>query len=151
VKQPIAGITGLKPARAEIGRRRQTFQARIACAGPEYRIQRNQSLQLKNRREQIQATRGRGELVEIRLVQLQASFLLLTMRRRALALPQMLSDRLAGVGDPLEIKAILDEAMRSLLSELQELPNRIDPAEWAKFLAEEEGNGAAEPPRRKQK
>ena len=73
------------------------------------------------------------------------------MRRQALALPQALCDRLAAVSAPLEIKEILDEAMRSLLSELQELPNRIDPAEWAKFLAEEEGNGAAEPRRRKQK
>jgi hypothetical protein len=60
-------------------------------------------------------------------------------------------DRLAATGDPLEVKAILNEAMLGLLAELQELPNRIDPAEWAKFLAEGEGNGAAEPRRRKQK
>ena len=73
------------------------------------------------------------------------------MRRQALALPQAYCGRLAAVSAPLEVKAILDDAMRALLSEVQELPNRIDAAEWAKFLAEEEGNGAAEPRRRKQK
>ena len=35
--------------------------------------------------------------------------------------------------------------MRGLLTEMRDLPNCVDPAEWAKFLAEEEGNGAAEP------
>ena len=73
------------------------------------------------------------------------------MRRSALALPQALCDRLAAAGDPLEAKEILDEAMRGLLTEVRDLPNCVDPAEWAKFLAEEEGNGAAEPRRRKQK
>ena len=41
--------------------------------------------------------------------------------------------------------------MRGLLTEVRDLPNCVDPAEWAKFLAEEEGNGAAESRRRKQK
>ena len=41
--------------------------------------------------------KARGELVEKRLVELQASFLLLAMRRQALALPQALCDRLAAV------------------------------------------------------
>ena len=93
------------------------------------------------------SAKARGELVEKRLVELQASFLLVGMRRQALALPQALCGRLAAVSAPLEVKAILDDAMRSLLSEVQDLPNRIDAAEWAKFLAEEEGNGAAEPRR----
>ena len=96
--------------------------------------------------------RARRELIEKRLVELQASFLIVAMRRQSAGYPAgAYRNRLATVADPTEVKAILDEAMRSLLSELQELPNRIDPAEWAKFLAEEEGNGAAEPRRRKQK
>ena len=52
---------------------------------------------------------------------------------------------------PLEAQAILDEAMRGLLTEVRDLPNGVDPAEWEKFLAEDEGNGAAEPRRRTQK
>ena len=70
--------------------------------------------------------KARGELVEKRLVELQASFLLLAMSRQALALPQALCDRLAAVNGPLEVKAILNEAMLGLLAEMQELPNRIE-------------------------
>ena len=91
--------------------------------------------------EQIQAARARGELVEKRLVEIQASFLLVSMRRRALALPQVYCDRLAAVGDPLEVKAILDEAMRGLLTEVADLPHCVDPEEWAKFLEEQEAGG----------
>ena len=53
----------------------------------------------------------------------------------ALALPQAYCDRLAAAGDPLEVKTILDEAMRGLLTEVADLPNRIDAAAWEKFLA----------------
>jgi hypothetical protein len=67
------------------------------------------------------------------------------MRRAALALPQALCDRLANIAGPLETKAVLDEAVRGLLSEVQELPTRIDAAEWAKFLAEHIDDNSAPP------
>jgi hypothetical protein len=67
------------------------------------------------------------------LAQTQAAFLLVGMRQRTLAIPQALCDRLAAAGDPLEVKTILDEAMRGLLTEMQDLPNRIDAAEWERF------------------
>jgi hypothetical protein len=54
-------------------------------------------------------------------------------------------DRLAATGDPLEVKAILNEAMLGLLAELQELPNRIDPAEWAEFLPREKATAPRSP------
>jgi hypothetical protein len=79
--------------------------------------------------------KARGALVEKRLVELQASFLLIAMRRRALC------SRLAAAGDPLEVKAILDEAMRGLLTEVQDLPNCVDAEEWERFLAEQEAGG----------
>jgi hypothetical protein len=80
------------------------------------------------------------------LVRLQAPFLLTAMRRAALALPQACCDRLAAAGDPLEVKTILDEAMRGLLTEVADLPNRIDAAAWEKFLAEKGDNGAPSEP-----
>ena len=151
MKQAIAGISGLKPRAPQPEGGGKLSREESHALDSEYRRQRNETLRLKNHREQMLQARARGELIEKRLVELQASFLLVAMRRQALAIPQAYCNRLATVADPTEVKAILDEAMRSLLSELQELPNRIDPAEWAKFLAEEEGNGAAEPRRRKQK
>jgi hypothetical protein len=108
-------------------------------------VQRNQSLRLKNHREQMLLAKARGELVEKRLVELQAAFLLAAMHRQAMALPQTYCDRLAAVSAPLEIKAILDEAMRGLLTEMQELPHRIDATAWEKFLAEQETAGGGAP------
>ena len=87
------------------------------------------------------SAKARGELIETRLAQLQASFLLTAMRRQALALPKAYCDRLAAAGDPLEVKAILDAAMRGLLAEVQALPNRIGAGQWAKFLADQEAGG----------
>ena len=52
----------------------------------------------------MQSAKARDELVEKRLVELQASFLLTAMSRRALALPQALCDRLAAADDPLEVE-----------------------------------------------
>ena len=87
------------------------------------------------------SAKARGELIETRLAQLQASFLLTAMRRQALALPKAYCDRLAAAGDPLEVKAILDAAMRGLLAEVQDLPHRIGAGQWAKFLADQEAGG----------
>jgi hypothetical protein len=72
------------------------------------------------------------------------------MGRAALALPQALCDRLANIADPLETKAVLDEAVRGLLSEVADLPTRIDAAAWGRFLAEHiDDNGA--PPKSEEK
>ena len=135
MKQAIAGIAGLKPRAAVTKPGGKLSKQESHALDAEYRRQRNQSLQLKNHREQMLLAKARGELIEKRLVQLQASFLLTAHRRQALALPQAYCDRLAAVSDPLEVKAVLDEAMRGLLTEVQDLPNRIDAAAWEKFIA----------------
>jgi hypothetical protein len=142
MKQPIAGIAGLKPRAAATQPDGKLSKQESHALDAEYRRQRNQSLQLKNHREQMLLAKARGELIERRLVELQASFLLIAMRQRTLAIPQALCDRLAAVGDPDAVRAILDEAMRGLLTEVADLPNCVDPAEWAKFLAEQSDNGA---------
>ena len=141
MKQAIAGIAGLKPRAAVTKPDGKLSKEESHALDAEYRRQRNLALQLKNRREQMLSAKARGELVEKRLVELQASFLLIAMQRRATAMPQAYCDRLAATGDALEVKAILDEALRGLLTEVQDLPNCVDAAEWEKFLAEQEASG----------
>ena len=143
MKQPIAGIACLKPRAPKPEGNGKLSKEESHALDAEYRRQRNLALQLKNRREQMLSAKARGELIEKRLVQLQASFLLTAMRRTALALPQALCDRLANIADPLEVKAILDEGMRGLLTEVQDLPNRIDAGEWERFLADQVAGGGA--------
>jgi hypothetical protein len=144
MKQPIAGIPGVKPRVPGPKPDGKLSREESRALDKEYRMQRNQTLALKNMQAQMLLAKARGELIEKRLVQLQASFLLTAMRRQALALPQAYCDRLAAAGDPLEVKAILDDAMRGLLTEVADLPNRIDAAAWERFLAEQTAdNGAA--------
>jgi hypothetical protein len=136
VKQPIAGIAGLKPRGPKPEGDGRLSKQESRALDRDYRIQRNETLRLKNFREQMLLAKARGELIEKKLAQTQAAFLLVGMRQRTLAIPQALCDRLAAAGDPLEVKTILDEAMRGLLTEMQDLPNRIDAAEWERFLAD---------------
>jgi hypothetical protein len=150
MKQLIAGIKGSKPGSGAPKPDGHLSKAESHALDAEYRRQRNQSLQLKNHREQMLLAERRCQLIEKRLVQTQAAFLLVGMRRAALALPQALCDRLANIADPLETKAVLDEAVRGLLSEVADLPTRIDAAAWGRFLAEHiDDNGA--PPKSEEK
>ena len=137
VKQLIAGIKGSKPGSGPPKPDGHLSKAESHALDAEYPRQRNLALQLKNHREQMLLAERRGQLIEKKLVQTQAAFLLVGMRQRALTLPQAYCDRLAASGDPLEVKSVLDQAMRELLSEMQELPTRIDAAEWDRFLAEQ--------------
>jgi hypothetical protein len=143
VKQLIAGIKGSKPGSGPPKPDGHLSKQESYALDAEYRRQRNQSLQLKNHREQMLLAERRGQLIEKKLVQTQAAFLLVGMRRAALALPQALCDRLANIADPLEAKAVLDEAVRGLLTEVADLPNRIDAEAWAKFLAEQTADNGA--------
>ena len=98
MKQPIAGIAAI--SRGLPKRNGKPSKQESHALDREYRLQRNLALQLKNRGEQMLSAKARGELVEKRSVEIQASFLLMAMRRRALALPQALCNRLATVADP---------------------------------------------------
>ena len=81
VKQAIAGIAGLKPRAAAPKPDGKLSKQESHALDAEYRRQRNLALQLQNRREQMLSAKARGELIETKLVQLQASFLLTAMRR----------------------------------------------------------------------
>ena len=80
MKQPIPGIAGLKPRAPKPEGNGKLSKEESRALDREYRVQRNQALQLRNHREQMLQARARGELIEKRLVELQASFLLVAMR-----------------------------------------------------------------------
>ena len=94
---------------------------------------------------ETQAARARGELISRKLVEFQASYLLVAMRQRILALPQAYAGRLVGLTDPHEVSQILRAAMIELLDELKDLPSRATDANWLERVAEEQAAGGAEP------
>jgi hypothetical protein len=85
--------------------------------------------------------KARGELIERKLVELQASYLLLAMRARMLAVPQAYAGRLLGLTDAHEASQVLRQAMIECLDELMDLPARVSDASWIERVMEEQASG----------
>ena len=74
MKQPLVGIAGTKPRMSEPKPDGKPSKEESHALDRDYRIQRNETLRLKNFKEQMLLAKARGELVEKRLVELQAGF-----------------------------------------------------------------------------
>ena len=122
MKQPIAGIAGVKPRVSGPKRDGHLSKQESRALDHEYRIQRNETLRLKNHREAMLLAKARGELILRDLVEKQAAYLLISMRQRMLAVPQAYAGRLAGLADPHEAAQVLRAAMIECLDELKDLP-----------------------------
>ena len=82
----------------------------------------------------------KGELVSKRHAIKQASFLILSLRARLLALGGTLSPRIAkacGDGDQRAIESLIDVEVRDALSEISEMPRRIADPHWIEKLGED--------------
>jgi hypothetical protein len=138
MKQAIAGIAGLKPRAPKPEGDGRLSKQESRALDKEYRVQRNETLRLKNFREQMLLAKARGELILRDLVERQAAYLLITMRQRMLAVPQAYAGRLVGQGDPHEAAQILRAAMIECLDELKDLPAKVSDASWLERVTEEE-------------
>ena len=145
MRQPIPGIAGLKPRGPKPEGAGRLSKQESRALDREYRVQRNQALQLKNHREQMLLAKARGELVLRDLVEKQAAYLLISMRQRMFAVPQAYAGRLVGLADPHEAAQILRAAMNELLDELKDLPARVTDASWLERVVEEQAAGGGEP------
>ena len=99
---------------------------------------------MRNRGQRAKAqqsvlARARGELIEKRLVERQAAFLLVAMRQKILNMPQAYARRLTGLKDVREVKRVLEGAAISILNEIKDLPNAISDPDWLAKV--EEGVG----------
>ena len=68
--------------------------------------------------------KARDEVILKTLVERQASFLLVSLRQKSLAVPDNLGRKLVNIPDPAQARHILRESMLNLLNELQDLPTR---------------------------
>lgn len=135
---PTQGVKGVKP-------RFKSAKQELPKLSKAYLELRNRQMAAKAFVAETQAARARGELISRKLVEFQASYLLVAMRQRILALPQAYAGRLVGLTDPHEVSQILRAAMIELLDELKDLPSRATDANWLERVAEEQAAGGAEP------
>jgi hypothetical protein len=92
----------------------------------------------KNLAAQMLLAERRGQLIEKRLVERQAAFLLLSLRQRVLAVPDRLARQLVGIDDVNNAREILRSAMLALLTELADLPSQVTNPRWLDEIAAEE-------------
>ena len=124
MEQAIAGIAGLKPRAPKPEGNGKPLRGELHALDREYRIRRNEALELKNRREIILLAKARGELILRDLVEKQAAFLLVATRQKMLDVPRAYAGRLVGLTDAHEAGEILRGAMIECLDELKDLPVR---------------------------
>ena len=104
----------------------------------EYLEIRNAQMRTKNHTAEMVLAERRGELIEKKLVEHQAAYLLVAMRQAALNIPQAYARRILNIAEPRQAKEILREAMTGLLNTIKDLPNAVTDPDW---LAKVEENG----------
>jgi hypothetical protein len=114
---------------------------KIGKLSEEYLPHRNDQMRTKHLAAQMLLAERRGELIEKRLVERQAAFLLLSLRQRVLAVPDRLARQFVGIDDVNKARGILKEAMLALLTELADLPSKVTNPRWLDEVAAEEKDG----------
>ena len=126
------GVKGAKP------RLSSRPGPRIGKLSEEYLGIRNRQMSTKALTAEMQLAERRGELIEKRLVERQAAYLLLSLRQRVLAVPDRLARQLVNIADVNKARGILKDAMLALLTELADLPSKVTNSRWLDEVAAEE-------------
>jgi len=133
MKQPIAGLEGIKPRLEKPNGKISKEEAQKLDR--EYRVHRNEALALRNFREQMLLAKSRGELIEKKMVMMQAAFLLSVFRQRVTAEPAKLARRLVNEGfveeqRRTEVQEMVKHDLYAMLKDLANLPSQIADPNW---------------------
>jgi hypothetical protein len=137
MKQAIAGLKGIKPRLEKPNGKLSREEAQKLDR--EYRIHRNEALQLRNQREGTLLAKSRNELIEKKLVMLQAAYLLTAFRARVLAEPSSLARRLVDGGfvaeeRRCEVQEMIKHDLYRMLRDLANLPSQISDPNWVQKI-----------------
>ena len=133
-EHPTTGIKAAKP-------RFKPAKEELPELSRQYLETRNQQMSLKAQAAAMELAERRGELIERRLVEQQAAYLLVCLRQAVLRLPAECAPRLAGLTDAHEIRQVLEGAVRALLAELVDMPNKVVDPDWLAKVEEDGGRG----------
>ena len=121
---PTLGVKGAKP------RLSSRPGPQIGKLSEEYLEIRNRQMSTKALTAEMQLAERRGELIEKRLVERQAAYLLVALRQAILNIPQTWCRRLMGINDAAEVSRILREMAISILGEIKDLPHKVTNPDW---------------------
>ncbi len=125
-----SGVKAAKP-------RLKTAKEELPELSREYLEIRNQQMRTKNLAAEMQLAERRGELIEKRLVESQAAYLLVALRQRILAIP-LHARKFIGLKDAAEASRVLREMAVSVLNELKDFPARVTNPNWLDELEEKD-------------
>ena len=121
---PTLGVKNAKP------RLSSKPGAKIGKLSEEYLEIRNAQMRTKNLTAEMQLAERRGELIEKRLVERQAAYLLVALRQAILNIPQTWCRRLMGLNDAAQVSRVLREMALSVLGEIKDLPAKVTNPDW---------------------
>jgi hypothetical protein len=101
----------------------------------------------RRRETEIRNAQRKRELIPRTLVVRQASFLVISLRQRLLALSAQHARELLNISDEREIARCLDAIVRNALSEIAELPLKVSDERWMQRLDELEATSSKRPRR----
>jgi hypothetical protein len=126
MKQPINGIAGSKPRIGQHdGTNGKIDRAEARALDLEYRKQRNETLRLKNKREELQLRRLDNRWIELDVVHQQVEVLLAAMKARILGIRTGWVQRILGIDDKNKLMLVLSELADELLLVLSRVPEDL--------------------------
>ena len=93
-------------------------------------IARTELAKIRCHREAMAIAERREQLIEKRLVERQAAYLLVALRQAILNVPQTWCCRLMGLNDAAQVSRILREMAFSILGEIKDLPAKVTNPRW---------------------
>jgi hypothetical protein len=110
---------------------------------------RNRQMLNKAKVAEMELAERRCELIEKRLVEQQAAYLLVALRQKILNVPQTWCRKLVGVDDAAQVSRLLKEMSISILNEVKDLPGQVTDPNWLDELdAPEEKDNVPDKPSR---
>jgi hypothetical protein len=134
---PTLGVKGAKP------RLSSRPSPKIGKLSEEYLGIRNRPMSTKALTAEMQLAERRGELIEMKLVEQQAAYLLVALRQAILNVPQTYAGRIVGLKDAKAAKAMLHEMAISLLNDLKDPPSKVTDPNWLEEFAQEKDSSRA--------
>jgi hypothetical protein len=148
-QDPTTGVRGAKPRLPRL----KPAKEEIPKLSREYLEIRNRQMRAKALTAEMEGAVRRGQLIERRFVECQASYLLTVMRQAILRLPADCAPQLAGMTDVHEVRMALEGAARALLDEIKDLPSKVTDRDWLAHIGDngesEERPARAKTPRRR--
>ena len=136
-RHPTQGIKGAKPRLPQTNGKLPT-KAEISRLSKEYLEVRNVQMRAKAFMAETNAAARRDELIEKRLVEQQAAYLLVAMRQKILNIPQAWARRMLGLTDAAQASRVLKELAISLLNDLKDLPAKVTDPQWLEKVEEKD-------------